>query len=104
MIDAKLTLNQLTQSNSGAGRLSAMVGGKNFVKSDEENFVAFKFSAKAKNKSNYCKITLNAMDTYDVEFGYIRGMNYTVRSVTEGLYDDMLKDHFETETSLYLSL
>ena len=80
-----------------------MVGAKNFVKSDEENFVAFRFTAKAKNKANYCKITLNVADTYDVEFGYIRGMNYTVRSITEGLYNDMLKDHFETETGLYLT-
>ncbi|MCH9712665.1 MAG: hypothetical protein K0U20_08595 [Proteobacteria bacterium] len=103
MIDASLTLNQLAQREGGVNVLAAMTGAKNFVKSDEENFVSFRFTAKAKNKANYIKITLNAMDTYDVEFGYIRGMNYTVRSVSEGLYDDMLKKHFETETGLYLT-
>lgn len=103
MIDANLTLNQLAQREGGANVLAAMTGAKNFMRSDEDNFVSFRFTAKAKNKANFIKITLNAMDTYDVEFGYIRGMNYTVRSSNEGLYEDMLKAHFESETGLYLT-
>ena len=104
MFDAKLVFNQLTQSNNGTNRLSVMVGGKHFAKSDDEQYVGFRFTAKAKNKSNYIKITLNGSDLYDIEFGYIRGMNYTVRSTIENMYFDQLKEYFETETGLYLSL
>ena len=101
MIDATTTFNQLAQREGGINVLAAMVGAKAFCKDD--NSVSFRFTAKAKNKANHVTIRLNSMDTYDVEFGYIRGMNYTVRSETKGLYDDMLKKHFETETGLYLS-
>lgn len=104
MIDAQTTFNQIAQANNGANRLVAMVGAKHLTYSEKDNYIAFKFMRGAKNKANYVKVTLNAADTYDVEFGYIRGMNYTVRKVTEGLYNDMLKEHFETETGLYLSI
>ena len=102
MIDANTTLNQLTQSNNGANRLITMIGAKNLMKSDEENFVSFKFMRGAKNKANYIKITLNASDTYDIEFGKIHGLNYKVISTHEGIYDDMLFDLFTKETELAL--
>ena len=105
MFDANTTLNQLAQVEKGGyGRLVAMLGAKNFVQSEEESFVSFKWSMKAKNKANYVKITLNGMDYYDVEFGYIRGGKYTVGSNTENLDFMQLKSHFEEETALYLSL
>ena len=104
MFDYKTALNQLTQSNNGGQRAVVMIGAKNIVQSQEENFVAFKFMTGAANKANYIKITLNASDTYTVEFGYIRGMNYTVRSSLEGLYAEDLKSYFEEQTKLYLSL
>ena len=104
MIDAQQTLDQLTQSNNGGQRLVVMIGAKNIAYSSTENYVSFKFMRGAKNKANYIKITLNAADLYDVEFGYIRGMNYTVRSNVEGLYNDQLKDYFEGETGLYLKM
>lgn len=102
MIDAKLTLDQLTMSNNGASRLNATIGAKSFVK--DIDYVAFRFPMKARNKANYCKITLNDLDLYNVEFGYIRAGKYTIRSEDENLYFDMLKKHFETETGLYLSI
>ena len=105
MFDANTTLNQLAQVESGGmGRLIAMLGAKNFVQSEEESFVSFKWSMKAKNKSNYIKITLNASDYYDVEFGYIRAGKYTVRSVTKDLDFMQLLPHYEEETANYLSI
>jgi len=104
MFDANLVLNQLTMSNNGANRLKAMIGAKNFARSDEQRYVSFRFPMKARNKANYVKITLNDMDTYDVEFGSIRGMKYTVKGEANGVYFDMLKEYFEVETGLYLSL
>jgi hypothetical protein len=44
------------------------------------------------------------MDLYDVEFINIRGVNAKTVSTHGGLYADMLKNTFETETGLYLSL
>jgi hypothetical protein len=97
-------LNQLTQCDNGMHRLGVMISAKYFSQDKEAKHVSFRWSAKAANKANYCKITLNNSDTYDVEFGYIRGMNYTVRSEISGLYADQLKDYFEGETENYLSL
>ena len=104
MIDGILTLCQLTQCNNGIARLSMMIGAKNFAKSQEENFVSFRFMKGAANKSNHVKITLNSMDTYDIQFGYVRGLNFTVRDTFYGIYNDGLKEVFENETKLYLSL
>lgn len=101
---AQITLNQLTNSNNGMNRLSVMIGAKHFAASEKESFVSFRFAAKAKNKANYCRIKLNASDLYDVKFVSIRGVNVKTVSVHNDLYADMLKNVFETETGLYLSL
>lgn len=102
MFDPNTALNQLTQTNNGAGRLKAMIGANNFARG--ENYVSFRIPIKCKNKANYYKITLAGDDTYTVEFGYIRGGKYTVRSIDKGLYFDMLKEHFENNTANYLSI
>lgn len=101
---AHITLNQLTNSNGGGNRLVAMVGAKNFVRDEANYTIGFKFTAKAKNKANYCRIKLNSMDLYDVEFIRIRGVNVKTVSTHNDLYADTLKNVFETETGLYLSL
>ena len=98
-MNATETLNQLTQSNNGIGRLSAMTGAKNFAQSSEENFVSFKLP-----KGVHVKIALNAMDTYDMTFGKVRKFEYKVIKEFKGLYADMLKETFEKHTGLYLSL
>lgn len=98
------TLNQLTNSSNGIGRLSAMIGAKNFARDEKKYTIGFKFVAKARNKANYCRIKLNASDLYDVEFINIRGLKVKNVSTHEGLYFDMLKKTFESETGLRLSL
>ncbi len=104
MFDPKETLQQLTHKPNATNVLSVMIGAKHFGKDDEAQSVSFRFTAKAVNKSNYVIITLDAMDTYTMEFGSIRAHKYTVKSKTEGLYNDMLKHHFESETGLRLNL
>ena len=101
---ATTALNQLTNSINGGSRLSVMIGAKNFMRDEANYTIGFKFTAKAKNKANYCRIKLNSMDLYDVEFISIRGVNVKTVSVHNDLYADMLKNVFETETGLYLSL
>ncbi len=97
--NATETLNQLTNSNNGANRLSAMIGAKNFAQDSEKGFVSFKFP-----RGKHVKIQLNAMDTYDMTFGTIRKFEYKVTKEFKGLYADMLKETFEQHTKLYLSL
>lgn len=101
---ANIALNQLTNSNNGGNRLVAMIGAKNFVQDERNYTIGFKFVAKARNKANYCRIKLNSMDLYDVEFISIRGVNVKTISIHNDLYADMLKSVFEAETGLYLSL
>ena len=100
MIDANLTLDQLAANTNGANRLVAMIGAKNFVK--DTYWVSFKFMRGAANKANYIKITLNGMDTYDVEFGKVHGLNYKVINCIDGVYDDQLFDLFQKETQMAL--
>lgn len=102
MFDAKLALNQLTQSENGISRLNIMVGAYNLAKDD--NSVMFKF--KAKSPYNYCKITLDADDTYTLtlqKYVWTR-CKMTKEKVISGLYFDMLKNEFEQNAKLYLSL
>ena len=99
-----IIVNQLTLSSNGMGRLKAMVGAKNFVVHDNYSGISFKFANKGAGRPNYIKITLNAADTYNVEFGRVWGMDYKVIEKLEGVYNDQLKELFEKATGLYLSL
>ncbi len=101
--NANTIFKQLTLSEAGANRLKAMVGAKNFAFSAKDSNASFRFTARAKNKANYLKIELNAGDLYNLEFGYIRAGNYTVRSEIKDMYFDQMKEYFENETGLYLS-
>jgi hypothetical protein len=99
-VQSRVILQQL----GGSNRLSLMIGAHNFLRSDEDKYVSFKFKQKSPAKINYIKITLNAMDTYDIEFGWIRGLNYTVKKTSEGIYADSLVELIERTTQLHLSL
>ena len=100
--DPATTINQLTKANNGFNRLKAMTGASNFTRDDENQAVAFRF--KMCKKFNYCRIKLNAMDTYDVTFLKIWGTNIKNEITLEGLYGDMLYDTFIENTGLYLTL
>lgn len=56
------------------------------------------------NKINSVKIELNAMDTYDITFGYIHGLDYKERSQFNGIYCDDLQGLFTIQTGLDTSL
>lgn len=96
--NANETMNQM----GGCNRLKAMVGANSFVYSSDDHFISFKF--KMCQKMNYIKITLNDLDTYDLEFGKIWGTSYKVVKEFDDVYCDQLKSIFESETGLYLSL
>lgn len=86
----------------GRGRLVGMIGAKNFI--SYPHGVGFKFMDPGAGMPNQVKITLNARDTYDLEFGRERGMNYKVIKTFTDIYNDSLRSLFEKTTGLYLSL
>lgn len=98
----KLIINHLTTSENGMNRLCAMTGAYRFLQDPDNQSVSFKF--KGSKKWNYCRITVNSTDTYDVLFMKIWGSKEPKELLTEGLYNDMLQKHFETNTGLYLTL
>ena len=94
---AKTILEQL-----GGNKFVVMTGAKNFV--DCGDALSMKIG-RNKTSSNYLKITLNAMDTYDMKFSRVSPMGGE-RSITEynGVFNDMLDDMFTAHTGMYTSL
>lgn len=95
---AKTILNQM----GGAGRIMAMTGAKQF--GAKQNGVCFRFSNRGAGKPNFVEVTLNSLDTYDVRFCRIRGLDCKEVKTVSGIYSDMLRDVFESNTGLALSL
>lgn len=87
----------------GGGRFMAMTGAKNFVKDNNKQMIAFKIGRNSKG-INYVKITLNSMDTYDMEFISLRGNNMKIVSRADGIYNDQLQEVFTENTGLYTHL
>ena len=86
----------------GGNKFRAMTGAKNF--GGTENSLSMRIG-RNKTSSNYLRITLNSMDTYDLHFSRVTPMG-SERSVTEynGVFNDMLTDMFEAHTGMYTSL
>lgn len=101
---ANQIVNTIFTQLGGMRRLASFVGGKGFVGGECDNcvFAAFRWAAKAANKANYMKITLEADDTYTVTFLSIRGSKMTEKGRFENVYCDMLVNLFESETGLFL--
>lgn len=93
---AKTILSQL-----GGNRFIVMTGARYIMGSS--NSLSFRIP-KAKESINYVKVTLNALDLYDVEFGRIRGDSYKVVSEANCIYDDQLQSVFTKNTGLYTRL
>ncbi len=95
---AQTILDQL----GGTGRLSAMLGAKNFI--DYGDGVGFKFPNKGRGKPNHIKIVLAPDDTYTVTFSRIHGYNFKTLKAFDGIYADGLRSLIERQTGLYLNL
>ena len=96
--DANTLLQQL-----GGGKFIAMTGAKNLMVDQKEKSLHMRIG-KNSNGINHVKITLKPDDTYKMDFGRIRKLDYkVVRSVT-GVYAEALRDVFTEVTGLYTSL
>ena len=96
--DANTLLQQL-----GGGKFIAMTGAKNLMVDQKEKSLHMRIGKNSKG-INHVKITLMPDDTYKMDFGRIRKLDYkVVRSVT-GVYAEALRDVFTEVTGLYTSL
>ena len=86
----------------GGSKFVVMTGSKNFAGDDNSlrmNLTRNKVSAR------FLKITLNSMDTYDLEFfGMSRKGDKLVKATRDGIYCDQLQAVFTEVTGLYTSL
>ena len=86
----------------GGNKFRMMTGAKNLLNTGDG--LAMKIGRNSSN-SNYLKITLNSMDTYDMTFAKLTKMG-ELKSVSEynNIYNDMLTDIFTSHTGMYTSL
>ena len=121
---AKDVAMTILQQMGGVGRIQATTGAKNFAYFDEKGKkgISFDFPSRGK-KPNFVKVVLDDDDTYSVEFGKKKPISwkrlerekegmaepkiedfYTKLGEHKGVYWDQLKDVFERNTGLFLSL
>jgi hypothetical protein len=83
----------------GGNKFIAMTGAKNIMR-HPDGALSLKFQMC--RKANYMKITLNSLDTYDIEFGKIRQgkLAYTMTQPFWDVYSDQLQDIFTHYTGL----
>jgi hypothetical protein len=96
---------QTILSQLGGNRFIAMTGCSNF--GSTPNSLSFKLPRGTKNKATHCTVTLDASDTYTVEFVKCSMRAAVYRQVvaeTSGVYADQLCELFTRATGLYTSL
>lgn len=86
----------------GGNHFVVMTGSKNFVGGSDS--LSFSVGRGAKDKINKVRITLDANDTYTVEYFYLRGVNLKEVAKSEGLYFDMLQSDFTEKTGFFTKL
>ncbi|BAV39357.1 hypothetical protein BPT24_237 [Tenacibaculum phage pT24] len=88
----------------GGNKFLTMTGVTNLIKSDKDLYLSMKLR-RNKSKAQYLKITLNANDTYTMEFSkFNKQFDKTVVSLHENVYCDMLTKIFEDVTGFYTKL
>lgn len=101
-------IHEIAKALGGYGRLSAMVGAKNFVYdlNPSSGRVNLKFNFKGTRKANICRVTLNGRDLYNVEFFKLNNRTFECPKVHEvkDLPAENLKMAFTGFTDLELVL
>lgn len=96
-MDIQTTLSHL----GGYGKLRALVNARDFVKSDKERSLRFKFSGCS--KYHIAKITLTPRDTYEIKLYKFRGVKRVRETEPVEAYASELRATFEQLTGLYLT-
>lgn len=88
-------------------RFVPMIGAYNLL-SHPEGALSFRFKAQAAQvngkRPNWIKVTLDPNDTYKVEFGRIRGLDFDILETLEDVYCDQLAPMIEETLQLRLSM
>jgi hypothetical protein len=97
----------ILQQIGGAGRLSAMIGARNFVAAPDA--LSFTFAARGRDGIRGVRVILTPADLYDVEFIRVGRPTATyigrhVLETVEGVYAEDLRRVIEDRTGLALSL
>ncbi len=87
----------------GGNKFVCMVDAKDMVYSDSDQFLMFKI-ARNDHKVTHVKVTLTALDLYDVEYLNIRARKVKVISKSSGLLGNQLAENFERNTGLKTKL
>ena len=101
-------ISEVILQQLGGNKFRAMTGAKDFVYGTDKAgnaFLRFKLHAGfakplAGKKTNMITVPLTPADTYNITFGYVRGLDYKVLETVEGIYCDMLQDIFTSKTGL----
>lgn len=98
-----MTVAETILQQLGGNKFVTMTGVRNLC--SLENGLSFKLPSRFANEGiNYIQITLNAGDTYDIEFGKVRGLKYGQHYVHKGIGNDNLCMAISQVTGLALSL
>lgn len=95
-----MQVHEIILQQLGGRQFIAMTGAQNLAYGEN----CFHCKIRGSKKVSHLKITLNSMDTYDIEYVKIWGTKMTVVEESNGIYNDMLKQDIENVTGLYLSL
>jgi len=96
--DAETLLQQL-----GGRKFIAMTGAKDLMVDRENKSLHMKLGRNSKG-INHLKITYMPDDTYTMDFGRIRNLDYKVVRSVKGVYAEALQDVFTEVTGMYTSL
>ena len=99
---SNLKVAETILSQLGGNKFRMMTGAKNF--GGTEDSLSMRIGRNSSN-SNYLKITLNSMDTYDMKFCKLT-RKFEEKSVTEyhNVYNDLMRGTFTAHTGMYTSL
>lgn len=87
----------------GGGRFVMMTGAKNLM--SDTNALSFRLPSNfATGGINYVRVELAADDTYTLTFGKVWGVKYAVKATVAGVYCDMLRSVFTSNTGLDCTL
>ncbi len=89
----------------GGRRFQVMTGAKNFI--GDANALSFRLPGTpgfVKDGINFVRVTLNAMDTYDIEFLRVRGRAIKPVTQVSDVYAEQLRSVFRSYTGLETSL
>lgn len=88
----------------GGGRFLMMTGSKDLV--GGERTLSMRLGRGTKNKATHMRVTLDATDTYTVDFMKWNRAKLEMQAVSSEsmIYDDMLQSTFTSATGFYTSL